>query len=104
MTAVKRTRGQEAERQGGVDPNETRESETRRETMRKAHFRRVSFFLFLPSRSWFEQATTHLWLRRVGHANAWAVDAVDPERVLECQVFENDGVVAHAPQAEASVT
>ena len=33
-------------------------------------------------------------------ANAWTVDAVYPEGVLEGEVLEDDGVVTHAAQSE----
>jgi len=42
----------------------------------------------------------YLRVDRLRHAHARSVDTIDPERMLEGEVLEDDGVVAHAAQAQ----
>lgn len=52
-----------------------------------------------------EQVAHSLYLRvdRLRHANPGSIDAIDPERVLEGEILEDDGIIAHAAQAETMV-
>jgi hypothetical protein len=45
------------------------------------------------------QYFVYLWIGRLGHTHAWAVNAVDSEGVFESKIFEDNRVVSHTAQA-----